>query len=43
MRGTDLRTQAKVHILSKIEQGASFGKWTLSKELGKGGNGVNRP
>lgn len=25
--------------MSKIDQGASFGKWTLSKELGKGGNG----
>ena len=25
--------------MSNIEQGASFGKWTLSKELGKGGNG----
>lgn len=25
--------------MSKIEQGASFGQWTLTKQLGKGGNG----
>lgn len=26
-------------VMSKIKNGASFGKWTLTKQLGKGGNG----
>lgn len=27
------------NVLSKIEKGASFGQWTLTKQLGRGGNG----
>lgn len=30
---------SKGYILSRIEQGASFGNWTLLEQLGKGGNG----
>lgn len=29
----------KGHVLSKIELGASFGQWTLTQRLGRGGNG----
>jgi serine/threonine protein kinase len=28
-----------VHGLSKFEDGASFGKWTITRKLGEGGNG----